>query len=41
MVESKDGKAVIEADKNVLTPSPENKWGVWISGSGDFGDVKQ
>jgi autotransporter-associated beta strand protein len=39
MVESKEGKAVIEPGKNVLTPSPENKWGVWISGSGDFVNV--
>ena len=39
MVESKDGKAVIEPSKNVLTPSPENKWGVWISGSGEFVNV--
>jgi outer membrane autotransporter protein len=39
MVESKDGKAVIEPSKNVLTPSAENKWGVWISGSGDFVNV--
>ncbi len=39
MVESKDGKAVIEPGKNVLTPSPENKWGVWISGSGQFVNV--
>src|SRR5208282_385336 len=39
MVEGKDGKAVIEPGKNVLTPSPENKWGVWISGSGEFVNV--
>jgi outer membrane autotransporter protein len=39
MVESKDGKAMIEPTKNVLTPSPENKWGVWISGSGEFVNV--
>jgi autotransporter-associated beta strand protein/YVTN family beta-propeller protein len=39
MTESKDGKAVIEPGKNVLTPSPENQWGVWISGSGDFVNV--
>ncbi len=39
MVEGKDGKAVIEPSKNVLTPSPENKWGIWISGSGDFVNV--
>ena len=39
MVEGKDGKAVIEPSKNVLTPSPENKWGVWISGSGEFVNV--
>jgi outer membrane autotransporter protein len=39
MVEGKDGKAVIEPSKNLLTPSPENKWGVWIAGSGDFVNV--
>jgi YVTN family beta-propeller protein/autotransporter-associated beta strand protein len=39
MVESKDGKAMIEPNKNVMTPSPENKWGVWSSGSGQFVDV--
>jgi outer membrane autotransporter protein len=35
----KDGKVPAEAGKNVLTPSPENKWGIWISGSGDYIDV--
>jgi len=39
MVEGKDGKAVIEPIKNVLTPSLENKWGVWVSGSGQFVNV--
>ena len=39
MVEGNNGKAVIEPGKNVLTPSPENKWGVWISGSGEFVNV--
>jgi outer membrane autotransporter protein len=39
MVESKDGKSMIEPSKNVLTPSQENKWGVWISGSGEFVNV--
>jgi outer membrane autotransporter protein len=39
VVESKDGKGVIEPSQNVLTPSPENKWGVWISGSGEFVNV--
>jgi outer membrane autotransporter protein len=36
LVEGGNGKAMIEPSQNVLTPSPENKWGVWISGSGDF-----
>ncbi len=36
MTEGKDGKAAIEPSKNVFAPSPENKWGVWISGTGDF-----
>jgi outer membrane autotransporter protein len=39
MVEGKDGKAVIEPNKEALTPSPENKWGVCISGSGDYVNV--
>jgi YVTN family beta-propeller protein/autotransporter-associated beta strand protein len=39
MVEGKDGKAVIEPSQNLLAPSPENKWGVWTSGSGDFVNV--
>jgi outer membrane autotransporter protein len=39
MVEGKDGKTLLAPGKNVLTPEPENRWGVWISGSGDFGDV--
>ena len=39
IVEGKDGKAVIEPSKGVLTPSPENRWGVWISGSGDYVSV--
>jgi outer membrane autotransporter protein len=39
LVEGSNGKAVIESDKNVLTPSPGNKWGIWITGTGDFVDV--
>jgi outer membrane autotransporter protein len=39
MVEGKDGKAVIESGQNLLTPAPENKWGVWATGSGDFVNV--
>src|SRR6185437_15170808 len=39
MVEGSNGKAVIEPGKNLLTPSPENRWGVWISGSGQFVNV--
>ena len=39
MVEGSNGKAMIEPSKNVMTPSPENKWGVWISGSGEFVNV--
>ena len=30
---------MIEPGKNLLTPSPENRWGVWISGSGQFVNV--
>jgi outer membrane autotransporter protein len=37
--EGTDAKAVLEPTKNVLQPSPENKWGVWISGTGDFVNV--
>jgi outer membrane autotransporter protein len=39
MIESKDGKAVIAPGKNVWTPSAENKWGIWVSGNGDFVNV--
>jgi outer membrane autotransporter protein len=39
IVEGKDGKAIMEPDKGVMTPSPENKWGVWISGSGHYVSV--
>ena len=39
MVEGKDGKGMIEPGKNILTASPENRWGVWTSGSGDFVNV--
>ena len=39
MVEGSNGKTMIEPSTNVLTPSPENKWGVWISGSGEFVNV--
>jgi len=39
IVEDSNGKAMIEPSKNVLTPSPENKWGVWISGKWQFADV--
>jgi outer membrane autotransporter protein len=35
-VQGKDGKVLIEPNKNVLAPSPENKWGQWIDGSGDY-----
>jgi outer membrane autotransporter protein len=39
LVEGSNGKAIIEPGKNVLTPSPENRWGVWVSGSGEFAAV--
>jgi len=39
MVEGKDGKVAIEPSKNVLVSSPENRWGVWITGSGDYVNV--
>jgi outer membrane autotransporter protein len=39
IVEGKDGKAIMEPGKGVMTPSPENRWGVWISGSGDSVNV--
>jgi outer membrane autotransporter protein len=39
LVEGKDGKTIFESDKNILAPSPENRWGVWISGNGDYVNV--
>jgi outer membrane autotransporter protein len=39
LVEGKDGKTIIESNKNILVPSPENKWGVWVSGNGDYVNV--
>jgi outer membrane autotransporter protein len=39
VVEDKDGKTAIEPRNDVLAPSPENKWGLWISGSGQFVNV--
>jgi outer membrane autotransporter protein len=39
IVEGKDGKAIMEPGKGVMTPSAENRWGVWISGSGDYVNV--
>ena len=39
VVENKDGKTVIEPKNDLLAPSPENKWGVWTSGSGQFVNV--
>ncbi len=37
-----DGKVVLPVDnkdKNVMTPTPENRWGVWVTGYGDFVNV--
>jgi outer membrane autotransporter protein len=34
----KDGKGIVE-DKSVLQPAPENRWGVFVSGDGDFVNV--
>lgn len=39
VVEGKDSKASMEPGKNVLKPSSENRWGIWISGSGNYIDV--
>jgi outer membrane autotransporter protein len=39
LVQDSNGKAMIEPGKNVLAPSSENRWGVWVSGSGEFADV--
>jgi outer membrane autotransporter protein len=39
LVEGKDGKTIVESNKNILVPSPENKWGVWVSGNGDYINV--
>jgi len=35
----KDGKGVVE-EGSVLQPSPENRWGVFVSGDGDFVSVE-
>ncbi len=34
----KDGKSVMDAKdgKDILTPTPDNKWGVWVQGNGVF-----
>jgi outer membrane autotransporter protein len=34
--EGMDGKTIMEPNKGVMTLSPENRWGMWISGSGDY-----
>ena len=39
LVEGKEGKAEIEPNNNALTSSPQNKWGIWTSGSGNFVNV--
>jgi YVTN family beta-propeller protein/autotransporter-associated beta strand protein len=39
IAEGKDGKATVETNKNVLIPGADNRWGVWISGSGEFVDI--
>jgi autotransporter-associated beta strand protein len=35
----KDGKGIGE-EKSVMQPSPENKWGIFVSGDGDFVNVE-
>src|SRR5260370_31433329 len=38
IVDGKNGKTI---EKNpVLTPAPENRWGVFVTGNGDFVDVQ-
>jgi fibronectin-binding autotransporter adhesin len=41
LVHDKDGKSVRDAKdgKDILTPAPDNKWGVWVQGNGIFAKV--
>lgn len=41
LMHDKDGRSVLDAKdgKDFLTPSPDNKWGVWTMGNGLFGQV--
>jgi len=38
LVHDKDGKSVMDAKdgKDILSPAPDNKWGVWVQGNGNF-----
>ena len=38
LVNDKDGKSVMDAKdgKDILSPAPDNKWGVWVQGNGIF-----
>ncbi len=41
LVHDKSGKSVLDAKdgKDILTPGPDNKWGVWAQGNGIFAKV--
>jgi fibronectin-binding autotransporter adhesin len=34
-----DGKSISDVVEPILQPGPENRWGVWVTGSGDFVSV--
>ena len=38
LAHDKDGKSVMDAKdgKDILSPAPDNKWGVWVQGNGNF-----
>ena len=41
VVDGKSGRSVMDAKdgKNILTPAPDNQWGVWVQGNGMFGKI--
>lgn len=41
VVDGKSGRSAMDAKdgKDILTPAPDNKWGVWVQGNGIFGKI--